>query len=104
VTSGASLDDLPLFASGEELGRAVVGPKRAKDWARTVLPRLATMPGWPPYDNAHGGYYSPAVKRYYDERHRITGATNVISLNDRGEEDPEAWRRRPRASGHRRQG
>jgi hypothetical protein len=62
-------DDLPLFASDQELGAAVVGPERADHWARVTVKNLERQSGFPKFDEAHGGRYTPAVRRFYEVMH-----------------------------------
>ena len=59
-------DDLPLFATDMEIGAAILGPARAKEWAATIAPRLDLHGGFPPINLQHGGRYTPAVRAYYD--------------------------------------
>lgn len=68
-TTRITWDDLPLFASDEELGSAVVGPDRATHWARVTVKNLERQAGFPRFDEAHGGRYTPAVRRFYEVMH-----------------------------------
>lgn len=62
-------DDLPLFASDYDLGAAVVGPDRASHWATVTVKNLEKQVGFPRYDEAHGGRYTPAVRKFYEVMH-----------------------------------
>jgi len=86
-----TIDDLPLFASDLEIGIAVVGEQRAEHWASITVKRLETFPGFPKIDEAHGGRYVPAVKRYYEALYGAPGGQKP-RVEDRPE-NPDAWRR-----------
>lgn len=64
-------EDLPLFATDEELAVAIVGPVQAKHWAAATVKGLELQPGFPKIDGTQGGRYTPAVRRYYDVMHGI---------------------------------
>ncbi|MCV0396988.1 MAG: hypothetical protein K5872_08730 [Rhizobiaceae bacterium] len=94
-----ALDDLPYFATAEELAIALVGARRAKRWLKEQFPTLKTRPGFPPLDVFHGGYAVPLVRRFYEgvylgiaglPAHHVPG----------GEENWDAWRKRPRQREH----
>ncbi len=59
-----TLDDLPLFASDQDLAVAIVGPERAAAFL-DALPTLEKR-GFPPTSMAFGGRYVPLVKRYFE--------------------------------------
>jgi hypothetical protein len=82
-------DDLPLFASNEQLGTAIVGAERAKYWADVTVKSLELMPGFPQFDPAHGGRYSLGVKRFYEHHHGGDPASRP-RVQD-GQENPNAW-------------
>lgn len=85
-----TLDSLPLFATDEEIARAVVGPDRAADWMQNHLPSLQAQAGFPPLERSHGGRYTPAVKAFYDRRYNIGGQNPGLDKP----EDASRWRRR----------
>lgn len=89
--SAKTLDQLPLFASDDEIAQAVVGPKRAKAWIKDHLPALEKLPGFPPCEVSHGGRYTPAVKAFYDRRYNLDRA-GVPGID--GDEDLQSWRDR----------
>ncbi len=94
TTRRTRLDDLPLYATDVEIGQAVVGHSRAAAWARDYLPRLANQPGFPVFDQAHGGRYVPAVRVFYDQRNGIGSAP--LAVRDSAE-DTSGWRGKRRA-------
>lgn len=64
-----TLDELPLFASEEQIATAVLGPGRTVDW-RGIAPLLERR-GLPGIDGLHGGRYVPAVRAFYDAQYRV---------------------------------
>lgn len=84
----ARLDDLPLFASDLDIGRALLGPKRAKEWV--ALAPMFEAKGLPPVDTILQGRYVPAVRRFFDREHGLD-VPGGLSLPD-GEEDWTSWK------------
>jgi hypothetical protein len=85
-----SFDDLPLFASDAEIGAAVVGAAKAKHWASVTVKRLEQLPGFPRFDEAHGGRYTPGVRKYYEVKHGSLTAGDRLRVPDMPE-DNSAW-------------
>lgn len=73
-----SLDSLPLYASDEQIGAAILGTGRAQEWCCLAL-ALEKQPSFPLVDKLHGGRYVPAVKRFYDLRHGLLNSTNAAT-------------------------
>lgn len=86
-----TLDELPLFATDLEIAEAVVGPARAEHYARVTIKLLEKAPGFPPLNAAHGGRYTPAVRRFYDVEMGMASPSERLLAPDRPE-NPEAWR------------
>lgn len=84
-----TLDDLPMFATDQQIAEAIVGKDKAEKWMRERLPTLANKPGFPPIDAFHGGRPVKLVARFYDE-YLGTGAGS--SSAPRGVEDVSAWK------------
>jgi hypothetical protein len=80
-------DDLPLFASDDEIGTAVLGPVRASEFRGHAA--LLEGQGFPKIDARMGGRYTPAVRRFWDVEY---GLETEKPRNPRGVERPEAWR------------
>lgn len=59
-----TLTDLPLFATDEQLGEAILGYARRKEFR--ALATLRERDGMPKIDPVWGGRYVPAVKAYFD--------------------------------------
>lgn len=63
------LDDLPLFASEEQLAVAILGPGKTVEWRGIV--KMLEERGLPGIDGFHGGRYVPAVRAFYDDQYRV---------------------------------
>lgn len=90
----SALDDLPLFATDEQLAEAIVGKKAAKDWMQKRLPTLAGKPGFPPIDEFHGGRPVSLVKRFYNNY--LGEASADRAGRPDGAENESAWTRSKR--------
>jgi hypothetical protein len=84
------LDDLPMFASDQQIAEAIVGKTSAEKWLRERLPTLASKPGFPPIDAFHGGRPVKLVARFYDEY--LGTAERGSTPAPRGREDVGAWK------------
>jgi hypothetical protein len=89
-----TLDDLPLFASDEDLAVAIVGPERAGDFLKT-LPTLERR-GFPPRSEAFGGRYVPLVRDYFEATVRGAFAVTGNGVVRDGPEGPWPTGRRKR--------
>lgn len=58
-------DDLPLFATDDELALAIFGRKRASEWRQFVA--YFERKGMPTMDPIVGARYRPAVKVFFDQ-------------------------------------
>jgi len=88
-----SFDDLPLFASDVEIGAAVVGAAKANHWASVTVKLLERQPGFPRFDEAHGGRYTPGVRKFYEVKHGSLTTGDRLRVPERPE-DNSAWRGR----------
>jgi hypothetical protein len=79
-----TLDDLPLFASEEQLANAILGPGKLVDWRG--ISKMMEDRGLPYIDAFHGGRYVPAVRRFYDA---------MYGVNDNGGKMPAREPHRP---------
>jgi hypothetical protein len=84
TTRPISLADLPLYASDDELGAAILGRARAREWPG--LAAALERKGLPPVDALHKGRYVPAVKRWYDLRNGLGGIAGLEPID--GKEGP----------------
>jgi hypothetical protein len=83
------LDDLPVFATDQQIAEAIVGKDKAERWMKERLPTLANKPGFPPIDPFHGGRPVKLVARFYDE---YLGTGSGKPSAPRGVEDVSAWK------------
>lgn len=65
-----TIDRLPLFADDEQIGEAVLGRERAKEFVAYA----AVAKGFPPKSERWGLRYVPAVKRYLDAQQGLPDA------------------------------
>ncbi|ESZ52800.1 MULTISPECIES: hypothetical protein [unclassified Mesorhizobium] len=91
--AGATLDDLPMFASDEQIAEAIVGKDKAGKWMRERLPTLANKPGFPAIDEFHGGRPVALVQRFY-ENYLGTGSTTATAPP--GKADASQWKTKTR--------
>ena len=85
-----TMDDLPLFASDEEISEIVMGEGKAKEWL-AILPLLERR-GLPSIDGLMGGRYDPAVRAFFDREWGVHGPVNL--RDPRGEEKLGTWKGR----------
>ena len=84
-----ALESLPAFPTEDELGKALLGPRRARDWP--ALAPLLERRGLPKIDDTMGGRYVPAVKAFFDS---ANGLGKDVPLRSDGVEDLGAWKKR----------
>jgi hypothetical protein len=90
-----TLDDLPLFATDEQIAIAIVGEDRAGEWTSHALPMLEAK-GFPQIDIMHQGRPIPLVKKWYDH---YLGVKDGYSYGDvDAEESKGEWKNRSRFS------
>lgn len=65
--------NLPLFATDEEIGEAVLGYDRRREFSG--LASLQERYGMPKLDPVWGGRYVPAVKAYLDSDYGLSAVT-----------------------------
>jgi hypothetical protein len=68
-----ALDDLPLFADDLALGSALLGVRRAGEWANLVP--MYERRGFPKVDPVMGGRYVPAVRAFFDLEYGVGAST-----------------------------
>lgn len=61
--------DLPLYPTEDEIAKAVLGRGRTSEWAGIAA--TLEKKGLPQKDATTGRRYWPAVKDYFDRRHRL---------------------------------
>jgi hypothetical protein len=84
-----TLDELPLFASDEDLSAALMGAGKTTAF-RSVVP-LLEADGFPKMDALMGGRYTPAVKAFFDREYRLAGDGRPVAPRD-GPEALGTWK------------
>jgi len=90
MMAASPLDNLPMFASDQDIAVAIVGRKAAADWLKSRFPAIEKTPGFPKIDPFHGGRPVPLVKLFYDNYLKVPKAGS--GLPD-GEENEGAWKK-----------
>jgi hypothetical protein len=90
-----NLNDLPLFATENLLGAALLGADRVQEWLQ-IAPLLETR-GLPKSDKLMGGRYVRAVVAYFDHQYGLDHS-GVPPLAPDGVEDFEKWKRQKHRS------
>ncbi|BEV44743.1 hypothetical protein [Afipia carboxidovorans] len=93
-----TLEDLPLFATEEQLASAIMGTGSLVAWKNVVAKLEAD--GFPRIDGLHGGRYVPAVKRFYDDLYGVRPDRRPPPEPDRPAEIGK-WDRLRQRNGHR---
>jgi hypothetical protein len=89
-----TINDLPLFADDEDLGEAVLGFERRREFSG--LAKLLEKHGFPPISPLWKGRYVPAVKHYFDIEYGLIERKHVVK-DQRSLENPAAFHaRKPR--------
>jgi hypothetical protein len=70
-----TLDQLPAFASDDDLATALLGTGKITVF-RAVVPLLEHR-GFPKIDGLMGGRYVPAVKAFFDREYHVQGEAQV---------------------------
>lgn len=92
-------NDLPLYASDEELGPAILGPKRAHLWPQVA--KVEEKAGLPRIQHLYGGRYTPGIKAFYDRRYRLLETQSQPEPNEEEGESFNDWKTAgPRAKTH----
>lgn len=84
-----ALESLPAFPTDSDLGKALLGPRRAGEW-RALAPLLERR-GLPKIDPLMGGRYVPAVRAFFDAENGL-GQNRPMQAD--GVEDLGAWKNR----------
>jgi hypothetical protein len=84
------LDNLPLFATDEVIGAALLGSDRAQEW-RQIAPLLEAR-GLPKIDGQMGGRYMRAVVAFFDHLYGLDRGGDVPLAPD-GTEHFDKWRK-----------
>lgn len=82
----AAFSDLPLFATDAELGAALMGPSRVREW--TSIAPLLEAKGLPRVDPLMGGRFVVAVEAFFRRQYGLEGAAPMAPD---GGEDLSLW-------------
>ncbi|WP_087881142.1 hypothetical protein [Nitrobacter vulgaris] len=74
-----TLNDLPLYATDEEIGEAVLGWARKGEFKGLAV--LHERQGMPRMSPVWGGRYVPAVKLFLDGQNGVTKAVTALAPN-----------------------
>jgi hypothetical protein len=85
------LDQLPLYATDDQLARAIVGIGRVKAWQHFVS--IYEHHGMPKLHHILGGRYVPAVKKFLDIHEGVASSENTLPARD-GHDDLSVWNTR----------
>jgi hypothetical protein len=77
------------FMSDDELGKLLLGDKRAKEWPS--IAKLLEMHGLPKVDLRLGGRYVPAVKAFFDNEYGLDGIKAPLAVD--GIERLGSWKK-----------
>jgi hypothetical protein len=96
TAKASSVELLPLFATDDVIGAALLGPKRVQEW-RQIAPLLEAR-GLPKIDPLMGGRYVPAVRAYFDHQYGLDRGGGVPLAPD-GVEDFQGWKQKQKHRG-----
>ena len=89
AAKASSVELLPLFATDDVIGTALLGADRVQEW-RQMVPLLEAR-GFPKVDPLMGGRYVPAVRAYFDHQYGLDHGGGLPLAPD-GVEDFEKWK------------
>jgi hypothetical protein len=90
-----TIDSLPLYASDEEIGEAVLGPDRRHEFAG--MAKLQERYGMPKICTMHGGRYVPGVKAFYDAQNGLSATVPLAPDGIEGKYNAKTRRTAPRS-------
>jgi hypothetical protein len=89
-------DRLPLFAADDEIGEAVLGRDRKREFAG--IAQLHERDGMPKIDPVWGGRYVLGVKAFFDSQYGLSAAVPLAANGVEGDFHAQA-KRAPKESG-----
>jgi hypothetical protein len=84
-----TFDRLPLYATDEDIGEAVLGVERRAEF-KSMIPSLDGQ-GLPPFSKFFGGRYVPAVARFFQS---LNGMADATPNAPHGIEDTSRWQKK----------
>jgi hypothetical protein len=91
----SNLESLPLFASDDAIGAALLGRERVAEF-KQIVPLLEAR-GLPKVDQLMGGRYTRAVIAFFDHQYGLDRGGDVPLAPD-GTERFDQWRKQKRHS------
>jgi hypothetical protein len=91
AAKATSVELLPLFATDDVIGAALLGPERVQEW-RQIATMLEAR-GLPKIDQLMGGRYMPAVVAFFDHLYGLDRGGDAPLAPD-GTENFETWRQK----------
>jgi hypothetical protein len=91
----SNLESLPLFATDDAIGAALLGPKRVAEF-KQIVPLLEAR-GLPKVDQMLGGRYTRAVVAFFDHQYGLDRGGDVPLAPD-GPEHFDKWRKQKHRS------
>jgi hypothetical protein len=91
AAKASSIESLPLFATDEVIGAALLGADRVQEW-RQMTPMLEAR-GLPKVDHQMGGRYVRAVVAFFDHQYGLYRSGDALLAPD-GTENFESWRQK----------
>jgi hypothetical protein len=92
----SNLESLPLFATDDAIGAALLGPKRVAEF-KQIVPLLEAR-GLPKVDQLMGGRYTRAVIAFFDHEYGLDRGGGDVPLAPDGTERFDQWRKQKRHS------
>jgi hypothetical protein len=92
AAKGSNLELLPLFATDDAIGAALLGADRVQEF-RQMVPLLEAR-GFPKIDPLIGGRYVPAIRAHFDHVYGLDHHGGTPPLAPDGVEDFEKWKRK----------
>jgi hypothetical protein len=86
----SNLASLPLFATDDAIGAALLGRERVAEF-KQIVPLLEAR-GLPKVDQLMGGRYTRAVIAFFDHQYGLDRGGDVLAPD--GVEDFEGWKRK----------
>jgi hypothetical protein len=90
-----NLGNLPLFATDDVIGAALLGTDRAREWLQ-IAPLLEPR-GLPKFDKLMGGRYVRAIVSFFDHQYGLDHG-GAPPLSPDGVEDFDKWKKQKRRS------
>jgi hypothetical protein len=91
TAKASSVESLPLFATDDVIGAALLGSERVQEF-RQIVPLLEAR-GLPKVDQLMGGRYVPAVRAFFDHQYGLDRGADAPQAPD-GLEDFAGWKQK----------